>query len=125
MMTFVEAIARMEGFGADTYNIPTRHRNPGDISAGQWANCHGAIPAAPDPKQPQGPPSRYAVFPDAQTGWTALRKLLAAHYAGMTVEEAISKYAPATENHTGQYIAYVCEWTGMRPSTVLSWQNLG
>lgn len=127
-MTFIEAIARMEGFGRLTMvdpNLPTRHNNPGDICAGQWANAHGAIPGAPDPRYPSEVPSRYAVFPSVADGWAALRALLLAHYSGLTVAAAIGKYAPATENNTHEYIMNVCKWTGLTPETVLTAENIG
>ena len=125
-MKLIEAIARMEGFGADPSNLPTRHNNPGDIRAGQWANAHGAIPGAPDPlrRQPASP-SQYAVFKDAAVGWDALRALLNQHYIGMTLATAIAKYAPATENDTDRYLALVCQLTGMNPLTVLTAENIG
>lgn len=132
MITLMQAIARMEGFGADPENIPTRHNNPGDICAGQFANAHGAIPGAVDPKyafmRTAGltvEPSRYAVFPHAVTGWEALRALLAAHYLGMSVRAAIEKYAPATENDTEAYVCNVCEWTGLRPYTIIDAAVIG
>lgn len=124
-MTFIEAIAKMEGFGANPSNIPTRCNNPGDICAGQFANAHGAIPAAPDPHNPGGPPCRYAVFPNADAGLAALRALLTAHYAGLTVAMAVARYAPATENDTNEYIDNVCAWTGLTPLSVLTAENIG
>lgn len=126
-MTFIEAIARMEGFGANPDNIPTSHNNPGDICAGQWANAHGAIPGAPDPRTKgyDERPSRYAVFPTSDVGRTALRKLLSEHYVGLTLSAAIERYAPATENPTATYIRCMCEWTGMEPHTVLTAENIG
>lgn len=126
-LTFIEAIARMEGFFANDPHptIPKRHNNPGDICAGQWANAHGAIPGAPDPLGAAARASRYAVFPDAETGWKALRALLTAHYAGLTVREAISKYAPATENDTDAYVRNMCAWTGLTADTVLTEKIIG
>lgn len=127
MMTLIQAIARMEGFGAKPDNIPTSHNNPGDIRAGQWANAHGAIPAAPDPrwKGANRPPSPYAVFPSPSAGWLALRQLLAASYLGMTLAEAIAKYAPATENNTPGYVHVISGLTGLQPDTILTEENIG
>ncbi|HEX3892862.1 MAG TPA: hypothetical protein VHW46_09855 [Terracidiphilus sp.] len=122
-ITLIQAIAKMEGFGANPNNIPTRCNNPGDICAGQFANAHGAMPAASDPMTRN--PSRYAVFPTAELGWAALRALLAAHYLGMTIAAAIAKYAPATENNTNEYVLFVCRETGLTPFTVLTAENIG
>lgn len=125
MLTLVQAIARMEGFGLNPANLPTRHNNPGDLMAGQFANAHGAIPSAPDPLYPKNGPSRYAVFPSALDGWDALRWLLVGHYAGLSLDEAINRYAPPSENNTASYIAWVCKWTGMTPATILAPGNIG
>ncbi len=132
-MKLIEAIAKMEGYGADPENIPTRHNNPGDICAGQWANAHGAVPGAADPASKDAhsshfgetSPSRYAVFKQPVDGWDALRTLLTEHYLGMTLASAISKYAPATENDTDEYIAAVCKWTGLSPLSTLTAENIG
>lgn len=40
-----------------------------------------------------------------------------------TVEEIISKWAPANENNTNSYIANVCEITGFSPSTKIQPNN--
>jgi hypothetical protein len=126
MLTIMQAIAKMEGFEAAPGNMPTRCNNPGDICAGQFANAHGAIPNAPDPRWARiGAPFRYAVFPSVDAGWAALRALLTAHYVGMTIAQAIAKYAPATENDTQRYISFVCQETGLKPFTVLTAENIG
>src|ERR1700691_2629741 len=109
-LTLIQAIARQEGFGASPHNIPTRNNNPGDIEYGEFAAAHGAT--GTDPVYP-----RYAAFPDAETGWSALRALLNDAYLGMTLEAALNKYAPPVENETNIYLANVCKWTGMEPAT--------
>ena len=116
MLTFIEAIARQEGFGADPENLPTRRSNPGDIVDGPFAQSHGALPSDGH---------RFAAFPDAATGFAALRALLTAHYLGMTVHDALNKYAPPVENDTSSYEANVCKWTGLTPQTVLTVENIG
>ena len=114
-MTFIEAIAKMEGFGASPKNIPTRNNNPGDIVAGKFTAAHGAT----------GADGRFAVFPDAETGFDALRALLVGHYAGSTVREAINRYAPPIENDTDHYVNIVCKLSGLTPETVLTQENIG
>jgi hypothetical protein len=113
-MTLIQAIARMEGWGV-AGAIPTRDDNPGDICAGQFAEAHGA----------EDVPGRFAVFETAQDGFAALRALLVGHYTGLTVAQAVERYAPATENDTARYIADVCEWTGLTPETVLTAETIG
>ena len=116
MISFIEAIAREEGWSADPGNLPTRRNNPGDIDQGAFAQAHGALPS-------DG--TRFAAFPDAATGFAALRALLTEHYLGMTVHDALNKYAPPVENATSQYEAAVCEWTGLTPDTVLTAELIG
>jgi len=114
-MKFIEAIARMEGWGVKG-DIPTRDNNPGDIDNGKFAQAHGAIPNTP---------GRFAQFPTAEAGFAALRALLAQHYIGLTVTAALNKYAPPVENNTNRYVGCVCEWTGLTPETILTAENIG
>lgn len=116
MLTFIEAIAKEEGFGANPQNQPTRRNNPGDIEDGPFAQAHGALPS-------DG--TRFAHFPDAATGFAALRALLMAHYLGLTVAAALNKWAPPVENQTNMYIGNVSKWTGLTPETVLTAENIG
>lgn len=116
MLTFIQAISKEEGFGASPSNLPTRRCNPGDIVDGPFAQAHGALPS-------DG--TRFARFPDPETGLAALRALLTAHYLGMTVHDALNKYAPPVENDTSQYETAVCQWTGLTPQTVLTVENIG
>ena len=46
--------------------------------------------------------------------------LLLARYLGLTVTQAIEKWAPSVENNTSVYIANVCVWTGLSPDSVLT-----
>ncbi len=113
-MTLIEAIARMEGWGVPEAH-PTRDNNPGDICAGEFSRAAGAA----------GADGRFAVFPSPDAGFKALRDLLTRHYVGMTLQAAIAKYAPACENDTARYVANVCAWTGLEPSTILTTENIG
>lgn len=115
-MTFIEAVARMEGFGPPE-NRPTRNNNPGDIefTPGGIAERHGAT--AGDP--------RFAIFPTIEEGWECLRSLFVHNYAGLTVAQAVERFAPATENDTAAYISNVCEWAALAPETILSAENIG
>lgn len=115
-MTLCEAIAKVEGFGANALNRPTRNNNPGDIEYGVFAMSHGATGI--EATRP-GMTPRFAVFPDATVGFNAMRALLLKHYAGLTVEQAINKYAPPVENQTNNYVALVCLWAACKPSDVI------
>lgn len=114
-MTICEAIAREEGF-----YIPgsrsNRNNNPGDLEYGGFARTYGAtrIEVVGAHQTP-----RFAYFPDAATGFNAMKILLKNHYGGMTIEQAFNKYAPPVENQTNSYIANVCKWTGLTPDTIV------
>lgn len=114
-MTFIEAIARMEGWGV-AGDLPTRNNNPGNIDNGRFAQAHGAE---------AGTVGRFAHFPTPEAGFAALRELLAVGYVGLTVEAALNKYAPPVENNTCRYVGCVCQWTGLTPDTILTVENIG
>jgi hypothetical protein len=116
MMTFMEAIARQEGFYATVPDLPNRRNNPGDIEDGPWAQAHGALPS-------DG--SRFAKFANVDDGFAAMRALLLAHYLGLTVLQAIQKWEPVVENDDSAYVRNVCAWTGLTPSTVLTAELIG
>jgi hypothetical protein len=88
-----------------------RNNNPGNIVGGAWANQHGAI----------GTAFRMAVFPDEATGAAAIPALLhTARFQAMTIREAISTYAPPSENDTESYIRSVTRGAGVPDTTLLS-----
>jgi hypothetical protein len=111
-VTFCEAIAREEGWDAagPSKNRCQRNDNPGDICYGRFAIAHGAT----------GTDGRFAIFPDAQTGFNAMSALLEASYLGMTLTQAIYRYAPPIENDTERYIRNVCAWTRLTAGDVLT-----
>jgi len=113
-MTVMEAIARFEGWGKEG-TIPTRDNNPGDIVAGTFTEAHGA----------SGHAGRFATFPTPEAGFAALRSLLCAHYSGMTLAAALTKYAPPIENNTNAYLAGVCKMTDLTPETILTEELIG
>lgn len=116
-MTFLEAIAKYEGFGVPGA-IPTRDNNPGDVCAGGFATRHGADGV--DVRNP-----RFAHFPDAATGFAAMRALFLAHYVGLTVRDALMRYAPPAENNTAAYINFVCRAACLKPGDVLTAESVG
>jgi uncharacterized membrane protein YgcG len=88
-----------------------RDNNPGNIEAGAFADAHGAI----------GSDGRFAIFPDADTGMRALQSLLtSSSYQGLTIEEAMEQYAPASENDTAAYTAFIANNVGVDPTTNMS-----
>ena len=88
-----------------------RNNNPGNIVGGAWANGRGAI----------GTAFGMAVFPDEATGGAAIPALLhTTAYQARTIREAISMYAPPSENDTESYIQSVVRGAGVPDTTRLS-----
>lgn len=125
-MTILQAMARQEGFGVPGAR-PTVNNNPLDLEFGPEASEFGAT----------GTDGRFAIFPDAETGWNAGRRWLSVParfdanrnlvggYMGATIEQAINRFAPPVENETSAYVQNVCKWTGLTPTTILTPQLLG
>ena len=116
MLTFMHAMAKMEGFGASPTNIPTRRNNPGDIEEGRFAQSHGALPSDGN---------RFAAWPTPDAGFAAMRALLTSAYLGLTVHDALNKWAPPVENDTSAYEAFVCKESGLQPTDILTADNIG
>jgi hypothetical protein len=114
-LTFIEAIARQEGFLVPG-SRPNRRNNPGDIEDGKFAQDHGALPSDGN---------RFAAWPTPEAGYDAMRALLVRGYVGLTVEQALNKWAPPVENDVNSYQKNVCAWTGLTPETLLTAENIG
>ena len=114
-MTFIEAIAREEGFEV-AGSLAQRRNNPGNIEEGEFARTHGALHADGN---------RFAHWATPEAGFEAMRALLQMEYAGLTVAEALNKWAPQVENQTESYIANVCKWTELTPDAVLTNEVIG
>ena len=88
-----------------------RDNNPGNIIAGPFATSQGAI----------GSNNGFAVFPDVATGTAALTTLLeSSSYQSLSVDAAIAKYAPPSQNNTASYQATIETQLGVSGSTPLS-----
>lgn len=112
-MTLLVAIATIEGFYVPG-SRPNRNNNPGDIEWGAFARMHGATSL----EIPKGnEPARFAFFPTPSVGFAALHALLTTtSYYTLTIEEAINRYAPPSENQTGSYVEFVCRHVGCLPT---------
>lgn len=108
-MTLLEAMARQEG-ALVPGSRPQRNNNPGDLEYGKFARAHGAT----------GCDGRFAIFASIRDGYKAMAALLASAYCGMTIEDALNKYAPPVENNTNVYLSNVCGWTGLAPTDIIS-----
>lgn len=93
-----------------------RNNNPGNIEFGDFAKSMGAV----------GTDGRFAVFPTYEAGREAKRSLLfeGKGYAGMSIEQAIGRYAPASDgNDTPRYISTVAGVLGVPANTPMSQLN--
>ena len=114
MLSFMQSVARQEGFLIKG-SRPERNNNPGDIEWGKFTQAHGATGGDP----------RFAIFPTPEAGYAAMRALLRSAYIGLTVQAALNKWAPPVENDVSSYLIHVCQWSGLRPETVLTEENIG
>lgn len=90
---------------------PFRDNNPGDIENGLFTSSNGAI----------GADGRFAVFPTVGTGNNALGSLLSGPaYSNLTLNQAVSQYAPAFENNTAGYQQFLMNVVGVSGNTPLS-----
>jgi hypothetical protein len=89
-----------------------RNNNPGNIEFGDFARSQGAV----------GSDGRFAVFPTYEAGRSAKEALLfeSPAYQGRTIEGAINRYAPPTENRTTNYVAEVARTLGVPADTPLA-----
>lgn len=93
-----------------------RNNNPGNIVKGElW---QGLAIDQPD--------SRFATFTDPVYGIRALAKTLLSYqrrYGINTVAQAISRWAPSTENDTGAYVGAVASEIGVSPNQQLNFAD--
>lgn len=81
-----------------------RNSNPGNIRYSDFSRKVGAI----------GQAGGFAVFPDEATGMYAIEALLRTDsYSKLTVQDAISRYAPPSENNTASYHKHIEKLTGI------------
>lgn len=88
-----------------------RNNNPGNIEFGDFSRRFGAI----------GTDGRFAIFPSYEAGKAAKEALIfeGRNYRNLTIEQAITRYAPPSENNTAAYINSVVQATGAAPNTPL------
>lgn len=81
-----------------------RNNNPGNIEAGKFASSMGAI----------GSDGRFAIFPSYEAGRAAKSKLIfdGKGYKDLALTDAISRYAPPSENNTKAYQSSVLAAVG-------------
>ncbi len=88
-----------------------RNNNPGNIISSTFSSANGAI----------GTDGTMAIFPNKKVGRKAIKTLLRGpSYRDLTIEEAIFRYAPPSENNSDSYVDFVAQTSGFAKSTVLS-----
>jgi peptidoglycan hydrolase-like protein with peptidoglycan-binding domain len=87
-----------------------RNNNPGNLEFGPFARSKGAV----------GTDGRFAVFPTLEAGMKAKEDLVfGKHYIDLSIRNAISKYAPESENNTSSYVNQIVQATGANSDTKL------
>lgn len=117
-VSLCEAIAKVEGFYI-AGSRAARNNNPGNIDYGPFAIDNGA---ARIETIPSGftEVARFAYFPTTQAGFDCMSKLLLDDYQGLTLKQAIDKWAPPNENNDNAYLNVVCKFTGLEADTILT-----
>jgi len=88
-----------------------RNNNPGNILTSPFARRHSEI----------GTAGGFAVFPDQATGMKALVALLSTStYQALSLDGAIARYAPSSQNNTTLYQQFVHRETGLSRSKLLN-----
>lgn len=90
-----------------------RNNNPGNIMKGD-KGWQGEV---------QGNDTRYATFATPEAGIRAMGKTLLTYqdkHGLNTVEDIVSRWAPATENNTAAYVATVAKAAGVKPDAPLN-----
>jgi hypothetical protein len=111
MTALARAMAEVEGF-FKAGTTAARNCNPGNLRPPKAVKLRG---------QTGLDDAGFAVFPDAATGWTALDRQIAIDAKrGHTLATFIAKYAPASENNTAAYLAYLERKLGVTGAVKLS-----
>lgn len=88
-----------------------RNNSPGNIRFGKFTQGYGAINDG----------TGFAKFTTAIQGTAAMVDLLAGPgYRDLTVEQALHRYAPRSENDTDKYLKYVCDKSALDRDQVLN-----
>jgi peptidoglycan hydrolase-like protein with peptidoglycan-binding domain len=94
-----------------TGNRNWRNNNPGNLEfRGGFSQSKGAV----------GHDGRFAVFPTLEIGMKAKEDLVfGKNYVNLSIQDAIAKYAPETENNVNSYVRQIVLATNASPDTVL------
>lgn len=108
--------ATVDGQSGGSMPRGMRNNNPGNIEYGAFAKRQGAT----------GSDGRFAIFPTMEAGQSAQQALLGGYLSSgaNTVQKAISKWAPGSENNTAAYVAAVSKQLGVGPDQVLNGSHI-
>lgn len=89
-----------------------RNNNPGNLRVGVFSRLAGSI---------KKDSSGFAIFPTAVQGTAALARLLAGgKYRGLSILDAVKRYAPAQDrNDPDKYARYVAQTVGVSVHTFI------
>lgn len=91
-----------------------RNNNPSNIRSGQFSKLHGAI----------GDAGGFAVFPNEKIGQDASVALLrTSNYINLTIDQAIARRSPSTENDTARLQALIRKIGGFSGKEIISSLN--
>lgn len=101
-----------EGWGI-AGDVPTRNNNPGDLRH------------APGAQHEPGDPDGIGHFESPEEGWNALTRqlLLYAQRDKLTLEQAVYRFAPPSENRTADYLQFICQRLP-GPASMTMWEAL-
>jgi hypothetical protein len=124
--SIVAAILRMEGSSSPNSVNQAIYRqtglyDPGHIEWSRWSAAQGATKVTI--VGPDGKPRDWAAWPTEAQGEQAIANLLGVYASsnpGMTVQQAVFKYAPPSENNSALYASNLAEWTGIPTDTPLA-----
>lgn len=95
-----------------------RNNNPGNIRIGaQW---QGLLPRA-SMTADQAAETAFCVFLTPVYGFRAMGEIFHTYYRQdgvRTLQQAINRWAPPTENNTDAYVQAVCDYTAYKPDAV-------
>jgi len=124
-MTIMQGIAREEGFYVED-SRSLRNFNPGNLDLEPWLERppYNAVLETIPHGYHETP--RFASFPSANAGWSAMRDLLTKDYIGMNVAAAMNKWAPPSDgNDTSAYTETICKLCSVTPETILTAELIG
>jgi hypothetical protein len=98
-----------EGFGKANA-VPTLDNNPGDLRH------------APGAQHEPGDPDGIGHFATPEEGWDALTRQLGLYATRdkLTIAQAVYRFAPPNENHTGDYLQFIAQRLPADPGTLMS-----